>query len=252
MARLYIFLGQSNSRGAGPNADIHPTLSSAMPNVRMFNGSSFAAFDVGVNQNYPITDSNHGVLPAFLLNEQIRVNQTIYALNYAVGGTKLNDDGTANCWFPSRAGALCDKAISTINAALAEMWITHGIRTFEIIFIWAQGESDTTFVADSGIYHTNMTNLISKFELNLSSTCFAGLSIKWIFQKLGTHTTYDPTRLAQVNSAFDTLVAANPTRMATYDPTGKLLQIDGHHYEASGYRGIGQEMVTDVMIVNNW
>lgn len=247
MARLYIFKGQSNSRGAAPNADIHPSLASAMTNVKMWNGTAFTNFDVGINQNYPTTDLFHGALPAFLYNEQIRTGETIYALNYAVGGTKLNDDGTSNCWFPSRAGALADKAISTINNALADMWITHGIRTFDIYFIWAQGESDTTNSTDSGAYQTNMSNLITKFQDNLSGTAMVSASKKWIFQMLGTHTSYDATRLGEVNTAFTNLAALDATNRKTYDPTGKLLQADVHHYEASGYKGIGEEMVSNIM-----
>jgi hypothetical protein len=252
MARLYIFLGQSNSRGAAPNADIHPSLAGAMPSVRMFNGTAFADFDVGVNQNYPTPDSFHGTLPAFLYNEQIRTGETIYALNYAVGGTMLNDDGTVNCWYPSRTGSLSNKAISTINAALAAMWNTHGVRTFQVIFIWAQGESDTTADADSDAYSTNMSNLITKFEANLTGTCFTGSTIRWIFQKMSTDTSYDTTRRGVINGVFDSLATANPTRMKAYDTTGATLQVDLHHFEATGYKTIGQNTVTTIMQANNW
>jgi hypothetical protein len=247
MAKLYIFIGQSNSRGAAPNADIHPSLASAMTNVKMWNGTTFANFDVGVNQNFPTSDTNHGVLPAFLYNEQIRTGETIYALNYAVGGTKLNDDGTANCWFPSRAGALADKAISTINNALADMWITNSVRAFEVYIIWAQGESDTTNSADSGAYQTNMSNLIAKIVANLSGLAMVTATKRWIFQMLGTHTSYDATRLGEVNTAFTNLAALDATNRKTYDPTNKTLQIDLHHYEASGYKAIGEAMVSNIM-----
>lgn len=252
MARLYIFLGQSNSRGAAPNADCHPSLSGTMTNVKMWNGSAFASFDVGVNQNYPTTDTNHGVLPAFLYNEQARVNDTIYALNYAVGGTMLNDDTTSNCWYPSRAGALLDKAIGVINSALATMWNTHSERTIHCYIIWAQGESDTTTSTDANAYQTNMSNLITKLLANLSGTAMTYVNKKWIFQKLGTHTSYDATRLATVNTAFDTLATADSSNRFTYDPTGKTLQVDLHHYEASGYKVIGEAMVTNITTVNNF
>lgn len=252
MARLYIFLGQSNSRGAAPNADCHPSLSSAMSSVKMWDGSAFASFDVGVNQNYPTPDTNHGVLPAFLFNEQARVGETIYALNYGVGGTMLNDDGTSSCWYPSRAGALTDKAIGVINAALATMWNTHSIRTIHCYIIWAQGESDTTTNTDANAYQTNLTNFITKILANLSGTAMSSVNKKWIFQKIGTHTTYDATRLATVNTAMTTLAAADSTNRFTYDPTGKTLQVDSHHYEASGYKNIGEEMVTNITTVNSF
>jgi Carbohydrate esterase, sialic acid-specific acetylesterase len=247
MARFYVFIGQSNSRGAAPNADCHPSLSSAMTSVKMWNGSAFANFDVGVNQNYPTSDLFHGALPAFLYNEQIRTGQTIYAMNYAIGGTKLNDDTTSNCWYPSRAGALCDKAIGVMNAALADMWITHSIRSFDVYFIWAQGESDTTLSADSTAYETNLTNLIAKFESNISGTALATSAKCWILQKISTGTDYDVTRMGQVNTAMSNIAAAYPSIRKTYDPTGKLLQADVHHYEASGYKGIGEEMVSNIM-----
>lgn len=252
MARLYIFLGQSNSRGAAPNADIHPSLASAMTSVKMWNGSAFASFDVGVNQNYPTPDTNHGILPAFLYNEQARVGETIYAINYAVGGTMLNDDTTSNCWYPSRAGALLDKAIGVINSALAAMWNTHGERTIHCYIIWAQGESDTTTNTDANAYEANLRNLINKLVANLSGTALASVNKKWIFQKLGTHTTYDATRLGIVNTSFDTIISEDPTNRFASDPTGKLLQVDGHHYEASGYKSIGEEDVTNLTTVNNF
>ncbi len=250
MARLYIFIGQSNSRGAAPNADIHPSLASTMTSVKMWNGSSFASFDVGVNQNYPTTDNYHGSLPAFLYNEQMRTGETIYALNYAVGGTKLNDDGTSNCWFPSRAGALADKAISTINNALASMWINESVRTFSLFIIWAQGESDTTLSADATAYETNLTSLISKIESNLSGTSMISASKRWIFQKIGTHTSYDVTRMGQVNTAMQNVSLIDTSNRFTYDPTGATLQVDLHHYEASGYKNIGEGMVTIITNAN--
>lgn len=252
MARLYIFFWQSNSRGAAPNADIHPSLASAMTNVKMWNGSAFANFDVGVNQNYPTTDTNHGVLPAFLYNEQARVGETIYALNYAVGGTKIADDGTSTCWFPSRAGALADKTISTINNAMAYMWNTDGVRSFEIVVISQGGESDSVLTADADALQTNLTNLITKFEANFSGTAFNNSTIRWIFVKLGTHTSYDATNVSTINTAYDTIAASNSNRMFTYDPTGKTLQVDQHHYEASGYKAIGEAIVTDITTVNNF
>ncbi len=252
MARVYIFKGQSNSKGRAPNVDISAPLGAAMPNVQMWQGSSFGSFDVGVNQNFPSTTTNHGVLPAFLYNEQIRTGEIIYAINYAVDGTMLNDDGTSDCWYPSRTGDLLDKAISTINNALAHMWITLGIRQFDFIHIWAQGENDTLAAIDANAYGTNLPNLIAKVEANLSGTALTSSHKRWIFQKISTGTNYDSTRRATVNGVFDTVAAGDTSNKAAYDTTGKELQVDLRHFTAAGYKGIGEEMITNIMQANGW
>jgi hypothetical protein len=97
-----------------------------------------------------------------------------------------------------------------------------------------------------------MSNFITKILANLSGTAMTSVNKKWIFQLIGTHTTYDATRLGTVNTAMTTLAAADSTNRFTYNPTGKLLQADSHHYEASGYKGIGEEMVTNITTVNSF
>lgn len=252
MTNLYIFLGQSNSRGAAPNADCHPSLSGAMTNIKMWNGTAFANFDVGVNQNYPTPDGNHGILPAFLYNEQARLGTTIYALNYAIGATRLADDGAGSDWLSTNSGELCDISKSTINNAIAYMWNTLNIRNINFIFIWAQGEADTTSSTYYNAYQTNLTNFINEQEANLAGTALAASKKYWILTKLGTHTTYDATGVSTINTAMANIAATNSTRIFTYDPVNKTLQVDGHHYEASGYKAIGEEMVTNITTVNNF
>jgi hypothetical protein len=245
MAKFYIFIGQSNSRGAAPNADCHPSLSGEMQNVKIWDGTTFSNFDVGVNQSYPNNDAFHGAAPALVYNEQIRNGGTIYAMMYSIGDSRLaSETGGAEDWFPSNSGESCDKAISTFNNALAYAWNTLGIRSYELIFIWKQGEADTSDDAYANAYETNLTNFVNKINANFSGTALTSATKRWMFIKLGTDTSYNATRLATINTAMNTVASNLGTNYRTLDPTGYTLQVDLHHYEASGYKEMGEDLST--------
>lgn len=254
MADKIFMFHQSNCSGA-PNADCHPTLIGPLAGCEMFNGSVFAPLQNGVNQEYPTTTDLHGPLNALMYNLRAYRGYDIYASMYRIGATKLNDDGTTNCWFPPKRGALVDKAKSTFNKAMSVLWNVENIRTIDnFFFIPIGGNSDCNLDADANSFYANYINWIAQMEKIVSGSVYSGSKKRWIIPKLSLNNTADPTRRTTVNQAIDDICALDSDNRQSFDTTPYGLQPipEENHHTAQGQKQIGEYMVNNIIIPRGW
>lgn len=251
MPHVYIMFRQSNSRGSGPDADIISAYRGPTATIQAWNNVTFAAFDITVNDTYPVNAGFSGAQCAFLHKEQQRLGETIYFVMYSVGGTPLYDDGTNNCWISTRAAGLHTTLKSTLNGALVYMWNTLNIRTnYHFIFVPQGGENDTLADANANAYQTNSEAEIQSFLLNFG-TAFDSSPKRWMIPRLSVNQTfYDATRLATVQGKVDALCAADSANRCAYNTDSQTVNVDGQHYiHVGGYQPEGEGMSVQCAIL---
>lgn len=175
MAKIVIRWGQSNSAPHETTANLQAGYKQAYPNIQTWTGSAFASLDWTQNNNgLPTTTALFSSEYALLSTLQASWGEKIYDIKYAIGGTQLGTYLNTSNWNVNTKGSYYDALISTLNNALAYMWNTLGIRSFEFYIIQDQGESDTRTIENSASYETNCTDFINALRANLSGTALFG------------------------------------------------------------------------------
>lgn len=242
MPYVLVFFRQSNSRGAGPNSDLHPTLTGQLAGCNWWTPTSnnFTLLQAGVNQSWPTPDNFSGAQMQIMYGWQAYVQQPIYGVIWSVGGTPLYYDGTDQCWYPNVRGTLHDRIKAQFNNALVYMWNTLQLRTgYKFIFIPQGGESDTVNPTVAGQYYPNSVDEITSLLRNVGGIAFAQAPKYFLIPRLSTNQTYDATNLLTIQQAQDALAALDATARIALNTNSQALQGDGHHFTTGGYRTEG-------------
>jgi hypothetical protein len=254
---LVIRMGQSNSLGNAtysPNASLDASFKTTFTNIKTWTGSAFASLDYSTNNNqFPVANQNAAGASEYAILKGLQEYRgtTIYDVKWAQGSTHLGvvTDPTTN-WNTATRGTYLDAAISTINAAINNLWNTVGARSFNIFVVWIQGEADANegTGVEAAAYQTNLTNLLDRikaqFGTNITSCNFYPIIVR-----LNNNQTAWPYK-ATVKTAE--LNVANNYGTAYYvDTESYTLGADNVHYTNAGNKSIGEYIVNSIIIANN-
>ena len=180
MPVVVIRLGQSNSSGAMNITGLQAEYKQTFSNIKTWTGSAFASLNYAVNNNqFPTGTSQFSSEFTLLKGLQSHYGGTIYDIKYGVSGTALGTAQDAvNNWNINTRNSYYDSAISEINEALSNMWITLSLRTdYKIFIFWDQGEQDAQNVTNKNNYETNLLALANAL---MNSFGTAITNVYWI------------------------------------------------------------------------
>lgn len=233
-SKLFVFAGQSNMDGV--TGSVPAALVAAMPNVKVWNGTAFVDYQANVSSNLFGDGTGWGPEAQFLLRyAQANPAETIYAVKYAIRGTRLAAD-TGLDWSPSSVSEYWDTLVSGVTAAKAAMPAAGGAPVVPAVF-WMQGENDAQVQTYAAAYNSNLTALIASARSRIGSA-----STAFILGRIHN------TRLL-ADYPYKAIV-----RRAQYDVTKSLAGVsvvntddfeigsDGLHYTANGLVSLGEAM----------
>lgn len=230
-----ILAGQSNAKGNALLADLSAPYNAAYPGVMFYNSTSIDHRSRVWGPLGPVTNvSGYGFGCEVSLGRDLDAdagwpNVAIYKC--AQGSTSLaanwNPAGPGRNW--SEITDVYDRAVN----ALPNVGDSLNVRAF----VWIQGESDTTLLADSLAYQANLTAFVAAVRTKWG----AGLPF-WI------------VRLTTPNSfgAYEDNVIAAQNAVAAADPDVYIIAPtsplpDGVHFSAAALVQLGQNLAADII-----
>jgi len=237
-AQVFIIAGQSNANGARDAVTgILPITDNKLKSCKVWNGTSFESLSaVATNNNqYPVYARNgyYSFNIQLLKNIYDSTQQNIYLIQFAIGGTKLYNDG--RCWSSEAINSLYDSLMLNATSALAA--ISSVEDSYTARFYFYQGELDATNVTYANEYETNISKFIDSVRINLglpnmntyimrihndmSSVSYPGLST---------------VRAAQAN------VCAAKTNCTMITVDDCELSVDGAHLTTAGYTTLANRL----------
>lgn len=228
MAKVIIRMGQSNSFGNAAMATLQAEYQQTYSTIQTWGGSGFTSLNYAVNNNQHPSPANTFASEFALLSDlQAYFGETIYDIKYAVGGSYLGTSlSPSSNWNTATKGSYYYLAISTINNALAYMWNTLGIRSFDFYIFWDQGESDTHGTTDANNYQTNVTAFINALRANMSGTSLVNSKIIWVNPRVNQNIT-SPASTGTINGATNASPIVISTTAANGVLTGMTVNITG-------------------------
>lgn len=247
MAKVVIHLGHSQSSGFQAMANLQVAYQNTYASIKAWNGTSFASLNYAVNNNqYPTLNNTFCSEFAQLTTLQTAWGEDVYFIHHAIGGSKVADDAGATTWYSTSLGEYYNQASSTINKALANMWKTLSIRSFEIYLIIYHGENDGAIQSDSLAFTTNMNNLISALITNCGGT---GMTNTIKFIGIGQNNmNQGATYRANVLACYPSIVSnfSGTYNINSFDTSGYPMS-DGTHYTAAGYQSYGNDIANYII-----
>lgn len=182
---VVIVSGQSNAAGYPPtDSCYYPYRKNA--NVKIWNGSTFAVMDAGINNNqYPSAGGLFAYEMSLGYSIQYYTKGTVYVIKYAIGGTAMD-----NFWKVS-LGTGYTNLYNTINNGLAAL----SGESYEVVgMFWYQGESDCT-ASFAPLYSASLNTFLAQLRTDL------GISLYYYLIRIHKDCPYVNAYEAQIRAA---------------------------------------------------
>ena len=234
--KIIIMFGQSYAVGRNALALLPAEFAGVQLNLRVFNGTGFECIDSTVNNNQYGAPSSQFSYEYNLGGLQGVVNEDIYLLKYAIGGTKLFDSGET--WNAARVDTLFNNLKSHITSTIA--WMDGRDKDYEFFgAIWDQGQSDANTLSYANAYEANQNALITALD------AYIGTPLFWYITQLNDldSRTYQTT----VKDAKIASVAADTTKRRLISADGVTLGVDGIHPSVAGNELTGSRITAAIL-----
>lgn len=206
--KVVLLAGQSNAAGTAPTSGLPSILTNPIANALTWNhgATDWQTLQAGVN-NQPNTAGNFHGIELSLMYDLAQTFGDYYLFKHAVGSTNL-----AVYWMPP-SGAGWGNMTARYKTAIKKIGYENGQQLDPSMFIWMQGEADSSDPAMSQAYEANLTFFINSVRATMEGCA----NVPFLINRCRWDTTTYPAGLALVQQAENN-VANNMSNVSLFGP----------------------------------